>query len=77
MNIQLLFEPRDLWIGVFWDVKERLVDAVTRKRKAAPLIRVYICLLPTLPLRVQFIARLWREKTIYPTPLSDAGYAGD
>ncbi len=41
MNARILFEPRDLWIGVFWD------------RRPAEL-RVYVCLIPTLPLLLTF-----------------------
>lgn len=55
MKAQILFEPRDLWIGVFWD------------RRPGEL-RVYVCLIPTLPLLLTFGAPAeedpepWRPK---------------
>lgn len=39
----LIFEPRDLWVGVYWDR--------TRYELA-----VYICLIPTLPLRLRWVS---------------------
>lgn len=41
MTARILFEPRDLWVGVFWD------------RRPGEL-RVYVCLLPALPLLLTF-----------------------
>lgn len=41
MSASILFEPRDLWIGVFWD------------RKPGEL-RIYVCLVPMLPLLLTF-----------------------
>lgn len=42
--VNLQFEPRDLWIGAFW------------QRKTAPLgatiTHVYVCVVPLLPLHV-------------------------
>lgn len=39
-RVRVQFEPRDLWIGVYWD-------------KRVLLLNVYVCLLPMLPIRVQ------------------------
>lgn len=40
----LLFEPRDLWVGVFWDIiKPDAMDAYT-------YLKIYICIIPMLPL---------------------------
>ncbi len=41
VQVSLLWEPRDLWVGVFWD---RIVEPDG--------IRVFICLLPCLPIRL-------------------------
>lgn len=38
-EIRIVFEPRDLWVGVYWD------------RQWFALV-VYICLIPMLPLKI-------------------------
>jgi len=43
---QFLFEPRDLWLGVYW---KRWPKASWPKA-----IEFYICFLPCLPLRLYF-----------------------
>lgn len=42
LTVALLFEPRDLWLGVFWDLKSG---------KGGYTTCIYLCLLPCLPLR--------------------------
>lgn len=37
-SISIKFEPRDLWIGVFWTFDDCL--------------KIYICIVPTLPIRI-------------------------
>lgn len=37
MKVQIFFEPRDLWLGLFW----------TRRPDE---LRVYVCLVPMLPI---------------------------
>lgn len=39
VKVKIYFEPRDLWIGVYWD------------RKGSILTHVYVCLVPCLPIR--------------------------
>lgn len=39
---QFLFEPRDLWIGVYWDRKQ---DAAIPEKQ---WLFLYICFVPTL-----------------------------
>ena len=39
------FEPRDLWVGVYWNL--RTVHTVPVQ------LDIYICLLPTLPFHIQ------------------------
>jgi hypothetical protein len=44
---RLVFEPRDLWLGVYWDWAEGLMDH--------PRVLVtYIGLIPMLPLRIEW-----------------------
>jgi hypothetical protein len=42
LTIRWFFEPRDIWIGVFWD---RAID---------DSLKVYVCLIPMLPLLLHF-----------------------
>jgi len=39
MGIRLLFEPRDLWVGVYWDLRPKE-------------LRIYVCFLPCLPILI-------------------------
>lgn len=41
-DVCIEFEPRDMWLGVYLDVKE------------GELKRIYICLLPMLPIVLRF-----------------------
>lgn len=43
MLVDFLFEPRDLWIGVYWTVRDER------------LLLVYICLVPTLVIRLSIV----------------------
>jgi len=40
--ISLLWEPRDCWIGLYWDLQRQ-----------AGVFSLYLCVIPTLPLRIQ------------------------
>lgn len=42
-TLELLFEPRDLWIGVFWDVPYSPFDPFWQ-------LEIYLCIIPCLPL---------------------------
>ncbi len=44
--LQWKLEPRDLWVGIYWDL--------TREMRGMRHLDVYICLLPMLPLRLMF-----------------------
>jgi hypothetical protein len=48
LTIELLVEPRDLWVGAYWRLQSR-----RRDRR----LRLYLCLLPCLPLRVTLVKR--------------------
>lgn len=51
MKLSCYFEPRDLWVGVYWDRRclTHCKCATCSGRKA---LHVYVCLLPTLVIRV-------------------------
>lgn len=52
---RLLWEPRDIWLGVFWNTTS---GPPTESHSFAPRSRfvlVYVCLIPCLPL-----ALVWR-----------------
>jgi hypothetical protein len=42
-SIGFKFEPRDLWVGIYWTMSE---DAWAR------FLEIYVCIIPTLPLHV-------------------------
>jgi len=46
-KVRIFFEPRDLWVGVYWTKR-----AAYGHNQAET--DVYICLLPMLPIRVRF-----------------------
>lgn len=43
-DIYLKFEPRDLWIGAYWDLTKGTVKATYR------CLKVYVCIVPMFPL---------------------------
>jgi hypothetical protein len=45
VNVTVLFEPRDMWIGVFWD---KAFDGI---------YDVYLCVVPMLPIYFTVIYR--------------------
>lgn len=59
LTIDLLFEPRDCWVGVYWTVLPKQIDGpyygTGRKRYGVwSGIDLYVTLVPMLPLRVQW-----------------------
>lgn len=46
-EVKLKFEPRDLWVGVYWNLAESIESTYKR-------LDVYVCIVPTLPLRLRF-----------------------
>ena len=52
-SAKIIWEPRDLWIGVYWDTS-RLGDALSA-------VRIYICVIPCLPIRLHW-KRSWGGK---------------
>lgn len=49
LKVQLQFEPRDIWIGLFW-------------RRTEIAWHFYICILPLLPLHISILAISEREE---------------
>lgn len=50
---RLLWEPRDLWIGLYWDAHTN--DYPRWRPWRSPLYDVYVCLIPCLVLHVRRI----------------------
>lgn len=44
--MKIKFEPRDLWVGVFWDRGARITTLETDQQQ----YRVYVCLVPCFPI---------------------------
>lgn len=44
-KISMYFEPRDIWIGVYWNKTESLTALVD-------FLYVYICIIPCFPIRL-------------------------
>lgn len=53
MKVRLLFEPRDLWVGVYWDRE----DIGSANGLFGCDWRVYICVVPMLPIRISWSER--------------------
>lgn len=46
-SVTIKFEPRDLWIGVFW-MHSKSVESAYQN------LTVYVCILPILPIRFEW-----------------------
>jgi hypothetical protein len=73
IRIKLLFEPRDLWIGVFWDgtyLWQHYDKDNNRLEKSKKLhtitLRIYICIVPMLPILIAL--DIQRLKMIFKYP---------
>lgn len=53
MKFEWLFEPRDLWIGVYWTVKP-WGDV---KGNVDRYVEIYVCFVPCLPIKISW--ELW------------------
>lgn len=50
LSISLMWEPRDMWVGLFWDKKVWTTSVPERTW--------YFCLIPCLPIRLKLV-RAW------------------
>lgn len=48
-RIRLLWEPRDLWVGVYWDRPLPLDIGYGFKLRT---LFIYVCLVPCLPIKI-------------------------
>ena len=67
MRVSIKYEPRDLWVGVFWDRREwNDLKEVVRGRS----LHIYVCLIPCFP--IIFVL----DRTRYPAWLYEDGEDG-
>lgn len=52
MKIKVKFEPRDLWVGVFWDIEEFSWPHAPSKEYSGgyKILKIYICIIPCFPI---------------------------
>lgn len=73
-RVRLKFEPRDVWVGFFWKVWESrsyqdsiFFSSLFARRE----FRLYVCLLPTLPIvvsrRLRNNLEKWMDSPSYPS----------
>lgn len=51
-QVRLLWEPRDLWVGAYWDFKQPVPCEECTEHWT---LDVYVCLIPVLPLRLRWL----------------------
>lgn len=54
--MKIKFEPRDLWFGVFWDIKEEfnsINEQFVFKILIVKYLYIYICIIPCFPIIIK------------------------
>lgn len=54
-------EPRDLWVGVFWDRRQRWRTLPYGRVQRQSTVHLYLCLLPCLPLHLAWATGDWQD----------------
>ena len=71
--MQFQWEPRDLWVGVFWRLERWKAPATGWDRYHGKIdampwsLHVYVCVLPMLPLHI-YVMRTIRPASSAPVP---------
>ena len=47
--MKIKFEPRDLWVGVYWDRAGRVTTLETDQQ----YYRIYVCVIPCFPIEFE------------------------
>ena len=50
ISAKIVWEPRDLWLGIYWDT--------SRLGNVLESVKIYLCVVPCLPLRLHW-KRAW------------------
>lgn len=75
LAVQFQWEPRDLWVGVFWDFRRWSAGITGSDNKHGAYVgrpwtlHIYLCFLPMLPLHI------YVERIIRPTSTSSGSAA--
>lgn len=58
--VRIEFEPRDVWIGLFW-CKKRVHVAGFKMRED---LHLYLCLIPCFPIHIVIPRREWKYEVL-------------
>jgi hypothetical protein len=54
MEISIKFEPKDLWVGLFWNIKTEYNYRLFPSYKCiSKYLYIYICIIPCLPIIIR------------------------